>query len=347
MARNYQTYTLFDFITDENFKSWVIEPSPESDHFWQSWISSYPEKAAEVSRAREFLLSIKFQRQEDWLESKAAIYARVMEKSRHAANKKFSKKSSSSCGSFIIFKVAASLVIVFFLSLILLNLSTVKEPKLQKATAIAYKTKMTKRGEKLTLMLPDGSKVILNSESSLRYRASFNKQREVQLKGEAYFEVERDTLKPFIVNTGEVKTEVLGTSFNVNYSPVNGMVQVAVTDGKVAVSSAQINEKFYLLPTEVLTCEMAKFKRSNFNEELLLGWKDGILAFENAGMEEITSRLSSWYDVDFEIRGNTKLKRKYSGKFKNRTLRNVLEGISYSSNFKFKILKEKIVIDLK
>jgi transmembrane sensor len=81
--------------------------------------------------------------------------------------------------------------------------------------------------------------------------------------------------------------------------------------------------------------------------DLLLGWKDGILAFENAGIDEITRRLGAWYDVDFEVRGTVKMKRKFSGKFKNRTLRDVLDGISYSSNFEFGIHQDKVIIELK
>jgi transmembrane sensor len=346
MAKDYHTYNIFDFITDEYFKSWVLEPTDELNFFWQSWIDNHPEKAVEVSRAREFLLSIKFQKQEDMLERKAAIYAKVMEKSKKAAFKASSDRSSSSSKSFTILKVAASIVILLGLSLLLLNQSGEKEPQPQETTAIAYKTKMTRRGEKLTLMLPDGSMVKLNSESSLKYPTSFDTQREVHLQGEAYFEVERDTLKPFIVETGEVRTEVLGTSFNINYSPGDSMVQVAVTSGKVAVTSQHVNEKFYLLPREVLTCETAKFTKSYFDEDLLLGWKDGILAFENAGIDEITGRLSAWYDVDFEIKGSTGMKRKFSGKFKNRTLRDVLKGISYSSNFEFSIQQDKVIIEL-
>jgi transmembrane sensor len=348
MAKDYQTYNIFDFITDERFKSWVLESTDELDYFWQSWIDSHPEKAEDVAKAREFLLSIKFQKQEDMLEKKAAIYAKVMEKSKKAAFKASSDRSSSSSKSFTILKVAASIVILLSLSLLLLNQSGEKEPQPQETTAIAYKTKMTRRGEKLTLMLPDGSMVKLNSESSLKYPTSFDTQREVHLQGEAYFEVERDTLNPFVVRTGEVSTEVLGTSFNINYSPGDSMVQVAVTSGKVAVTSQHVNERFYLLPREVLTCKTSKFTKRYFDEEdLLLGWKDGILAFENAGIDEITRRLSAWYDVDFEIRGSAKMKRKFSGKFKNRTLRDVLEGISYSSNFEFSIHKDKVIIKLK
>jgi transmembrane sensor len=346
MAKDYHTYNIFDFITDERFKSWVLEPTDESNYFWQSWIDSHPEKAEDVAKAREFLLSINFQRQEDLQEKKAAIYARIMESSKRLSSNSPSARSRSSHTGFSILKIAASVVILLCLSLLLLNESGEKiQP--EESEVIVYKTKKTRRGEKLTLMLPDGSKVKLNSESSLKYPTSFGDQREVFMEGEVYFEVERDSLKPFIIKTGEVSTEVLGTSFNINYLPADSTVQVAVSSGKVAVTSQHVNEKFFLLPREVLTCETSKFTKRYFDEDLLLGWKDGILAFENAGIDEITRRLSAWYDVDFEVRGTVKMKRKFSGKFKNRTLRDVLEGISYSSNFEFSIHQDKVKIELK
>lgn len=345
MAKDYHTYTLFDFITDERFKSWVLEPTDELNYFWQSWINSHPEKAEEVARAREFLLSINFQKQENNQEKKAAIYARVMESSKKLSTNPSSSRSQTSLTGFTRLKIAASVVILLSFSLLLLNRSGEKNQP-EKSEVKVYKIKKTRRGEKLTLMLPDGSKVKLNSESTLKYPTSFGGQREVSMEGEVFFEVERDTLKPFIVKTGQVSTEVLGTSFNINYSPEDSIVEVAVASGKVSVTSKSVNESFYLLPREVLTCETSKFSKKYFDEDLLLGWKDGILAFENANINEITRRLSTWYDVDFDIRGPAKTQRKFSGKFKNRTLRDVLDGISYSSNFEFSIHQDKVVIEL-
>lgn len=347
MAKDYQTFDMFDFITDESFKSWVLNPTTEQDDFWQHWISSHPNKADEVNRAREFILSIKYQKREDLKNRKAAIYDRVIEQSKKAAIKGSVGRFSFSLRKSIILRVVASITLLLALSLFVLYQSGKKKPLSQESEAVTYEMKMTKRGEKLTLMLPDGSMVKLNAESSLKYAKSFAAQREVYLQGEAYFEVEQDSLHPFKVKAGGVDTEVLGTSFNVNQSAKDSMVQVAVTSGKVVVTSQHGNERYYLLPTEVLTYKPSKVTKCHFDEELLLGWKDGILAFENASMEEIARRLSAWYDVDFEIRGQTNVERKFSGKFKKRSLRQILEGISFASNFEFRIQQDKVLIDLK
>lgn len=303
-----------------------------------------------MAKAKEFILSIKFQEQENLEARKAAIYRRVVEQSEQSTIKVSSKRHFPISRKLTTLTVAASIAFLLLsLPLVLLYQSSKEErgSQLQEIAAISYVKKIAKRGEKLTLVLPDGSVVKLNAGSSLKYSTSFGAQREVYLQGEAYFEVARDTLKPFIVKAGEVATEVLGTSFNVKYSAKDSVVQVAVTSGKVAVTFPQVNERFSLLPTEVLVIETNGVSKGYFDEELLLGWKDDILVFENADIEEITQRLSTWYDVDIEVRGQTKVERKYSGKFKRRTLGHVLEGISYSSNFEFSIQQKKVIIELK
>lgn len=344
MAKDYQTYTLIDFITDAGFKSWVLEPTAEQDYFWHSWITNHPEKAEEIAKAKEFILSINFQKQEDLHDLKASVYDKVIAQSKQATSKSSSGRSFPT--RFTVLQIAASIVLLLSLSLILYQYHHQSSQPLE-TPAVTYETKTTQRGEKLTLALPDGSMVKLNAESSLRYPTSFETQRAVYLQGEAYFEVERDTLKPFKVRTEQVTTEVLGTSFNVNFTLKDSTVQIAVTSGKVGISAQQHQEEYYLLPTEVLTYEQGKFTKSHFDEELLIGWKDGILAFEDADMAEITQRLSAWYDVNFEIRGPTEVARKFSGKFKNRSLRHVLEGIGYASNFEFSIQQDKVIVHLK
>lgn len=344
MAKDYQTYTLLDFITDEYFKSWVLEPTAEQDYFWQSWIANHPEKAKEVSKAREFILSINFQKQPDLQELKSSIYGKVIAKSKEVSREASYGRVFPT--RFTVLKIAATLTLLISLSVILyqVNKKTVRPLEVHKIT---YETKITQRGEKLSFVLPDGSIVKLNSESKLRYPTSFETQRVVHLQGEAYFGVERDTLKPFKVKTEQVTTEVLGTSFNVNFNPNDSIVQIAVTSGEVAIYSLHLKERHHLLPTEVLTYEHGKFIKSHFDEEILIGWKDGILAFNDADIAEITQRLSAWYDVDFDIRGQTEISRRFSGKFKNRSLRHVLEGIAYTSNFEFNIQHDKVTLHLK
>ena len=83
MAKDYQNYRLFDFITDENFKSWIINPSPDSDYFWKSWLESHPEKADVIATAREFILSVKFKKQTPSTR-KLKIYQQVVEASKQS-----------------------------------------------------------------------------------------------------------------------------------------------------------------------------------------------------------------------------------------------------------------------
>ena len=343
MATNYQTYTLLDFITDENFKNWVLNPSPEQNQFWHDWLAEHPDKVDEVAQAKEFILSIHFQPPKELKSLKASVYDKVIQDSKTKPSRPELRPPFFARYSAV--KIAASVLLLFTLTYLIYQYQH-QENEVPEPRQIAYSTKTTQRGEKLSFVLPDGSVVKLNAESQLRYASSFENQRTVYLRGEAYLEVERDTLKPFKVITDQITTEVLGTSFNVKFAPQDSSVQVAVTSGKVGVSAGQPQEQYYLEPTELLRYEQGVFSKSHFDEELLIGWKDGIIAFENADLAEISQRLSSWYDVDFEIEGQAGVPRKFSGKFKNRNLRHVLEGIGYSSNFTFTIQKNKVTIYL-
>ncbi|MEQ9442018.1 MAG: FecR domain-containing protein [Cyclobacteriaceae bacterium] len=348
MATNYQSYTLLDFITDEHFKSWVLNPDAEQNQFWHDWLAEHPDKVLVVSQAKEFILSVHFHPpkqtshpSQELRSVKASVYEKVIRDaqtnpSRPEPVKLFSTRFST-------LKIAASVLLLCTLAFLVYQYQH-QEAEVPEPHQLAYSAKTTQRGEKLSFALPDGSVVKLNAESELRFASSFESQRTVYLKGEAYFEVERDTLKPFKVVTDQLTTEVLGTSFNVKFSPQDSSVQVAVTSGKVGVSAGRHQEQHYLVPTELLRYEQGVFSKSHFDEELLIGWKDGIIAFENADLDEITQRLSNWYDVDFEIKGQTRVIRKFTGKFKNRNLRHVLEGIGYSSNFTSTIQKNKVII---
>ena len=113
MAKDYQKYNFIDFITDESFKSWVLEPTPESDYFWKSWMESHPEKADKIAAAREFVLSLKFRKQTP-SQKKSMIYQQVINQS------KASSDTRSSSGFLGInqrnLRIAASIILILGLS---------------------------------------------------------------------------------------------------------------------------------------------------------------------------------------------------------------------------------------
>lgn len=152
------------------------------------------------------------------------------------------------------------------------------------------------RGMSRRLVLPDGSRVWLNAESSLSYPGSFGgrERREVTLQGEAYFEVAPDSLHPFVVETAALQTQVLGTSFNVRaYSPED--TRVTLLRGSVKVSDRHRGE-LLLRPGEGTDCSLGR--KTVEDAEDCRAWTDGRFSFDDAPLVEIMRELGRWYNVD-------------------------------------------------
>ncbi|MDN5202204.1 DUF4974 domain-containing protein [Fulvivirgaceae bacterium BMA10] len=212
--------------------------------------------------------------------------------------------------------------------------------------------KMVPFGQKSTIRLSDGSTVKLNAGSKLIYPRQFGESsREVQLEGEAFFNVEKDASRPFLVKSGEIITSVLGTSFNIKAHAEENLIEVALVTGKVKVSdNASSDDQFdyTLTPNEMFTYDKERhsIEKSDFNADEVLGWKNQTLFFENAGLKEMATVLQRWYGIQFIINNGDIITRKFSGKFENnRSLEYVLNVLSLNANFTYKIVDDAVIIE--
>jgi transmembrane sensor len=163
---------------------------------------------------------------------------------------------------------------------------------------LSYNTVATPRGGQYNIILPDGTNVWLNAESSLRFPTVFNgDHRNVELTGEAYFEVAKDKHKPFTITANAVKVEVLGTHFNVNAYNDESTINTVLLEGRVKVSS---NTTVMLSPGQ-----QAKFNRrlktiavGDADIEEAVAWKNGYFMFANEDLHKIMRKVSRWYNVD-------------------------------------------------
>ena len=153
-------------------------------------------------------------------------------------------------------------------------------------------------GGQFKIWLSDGTIVWLNAKSRLRYPEKFiGPQRSVILEGEAYFEVEKDTSRPFVVATKTMSIEVLGTHFNVNSYNDNGFSSVTLAEGRV-----RINQSVSLEPGQQANVDSSgTIKTESANLESVLAWKNGIFDFKNASLNEIMPQLSRWYNATIEF----------------------------------------------
>lgn len=247
-------------------------------------------------------------------------------------------------------QVAASLILLIGATWLFVwhNDQRGQEP-LREEVASALISKHNPRGQKSLITLPDGSRVKLNAESSLEYHADFAQTRRVTLTGEAFFDVVRDTLRPFVVSAGKVQVRVLGTSFNVQAFPSEENTMVAVASGAVLVQNGP--EKSGPM-SQLRAREMVRvsrqdgtFAESNFDPAEALAWKDGILTFQQASFKEIVHRLERWYGVDFVVRRRQPITEGFTGRYDNPSLEVVLEGMSFSSDFTFTINGKQVIID--
>ncbi|MDW7694903.1 DUF4974 domain-containing protein [Flammeovirgaceae bacterium SG7u.111] len=236
------------------------------------------------------------------------------------------------------YMVAASLALLVWAGINLYQKNQSTEEMQQSATV--FKEKQNTAGRKSILTLPDKTKIWLNAESTLRYPTQFSDdERVVYLTGEAYFDVARDTTRPFRVVTGNISTTALGTSFNIKAFPQSQAIEVALTSGKVVVNSSNnkkktTKNKVFLVPGEnaIYHKKEAEIEKGLFDANTI-AWKDGTLFFKKADLEEITETLARWYGVTFEVKRKVKIS--YNGSFKNKSLERVLDGISLATGIKY------------
>lgn len=147
------------------------------------------------------------------------------------------------------------------------------------------------QGETLTLTLPDGSTAILNSGSNLRYPATFaRKKREVQLDGEAFFEVTSNPKKPFIVKTEILTTEVLGTSFNIEAFPSQNKARVTLVTGKVRVQAGAQQCELHPSQQAVFHKTTQQIQVQTVATNDFTDWKEGILRFRESSLPTVVQK---------------------------------------------------------
>ncbi|MBD1422405.1 FecR family protein [Sphingobacterium chuzhouense] len=201
---------------------------------------------------------------------------------------------------------------------------------------------ITDRGQQYQLVLPDGTKVWLNAASTLTFPSSFHaaEKRKVQLEGEAYFEVAKDTKKPFIVETKDQKIRVYGTHFNVSSYADEGETRTTLLEGSVGINSA-----FILKPGQQLKTDakgMSSIESANISAAI--AWRMGFFEFDDENIYQIMRKLSRWYSVEVIYKGqmpNDVMKGTIS-KFEN--ISKVLTVIEQTELLKFEIKDRTVIV---
>lgn len=220
-------------------------------------------------------------------------------------------------------------------------------------TRLSINTLKVPFGKKFQLILSDGTIVHVNAGSTLKFPAQFipGRVREVELSGEAYFEVVRNEKDPFIVSTNGIKTEVFGTKFNVSSYANDPFSEVVLVEGSVGIfkDKQRFDKKndLYLKPNQ-----KASLLKSNKNlaisevkTENYIAWVDGVLLFKNESFENIMKKLERAYNKKITINYQKIRTEKFTGRFDIESIEDVLKTFSSNTFFNFNIKENEIIIN--
>lgn len=201
-------------------------------------------------------------------------------------------------------------------------------------------------GERMTVMLSDGTKVYLNADTKLTYPEQFvGKERKVSVEGEAYFEVKKDSEKPFIVDVSFMQIKVLGTSFNVNAYPSEKKVLTTLDEGSVKIRNTQSNSFDYMMKPgetaiyekETGTCIIQKNK--DYKNESI--WLKDVLIFNDTPLEDVLKILSRKYNVQFSVENKAIYSYTYTLKSESESLQEILENMGHITPIKYEKVNRK------
>lgn len=206
------------------------------------------------------------------------------------------------------------------------------------------------KGGQYRIVLPDGTVAWLNSNSELKFPSAFDQNtREVELKGEAYFEVISYNKKwPFIVKSLGQKIEVLGTKFNVSAYHDDGFIKTSLLEGKVKVINEASQQTVILKPGQEAALNINSNHMRVYSSEVeeAIAWKEGLFVFNNEDIHGAMSKISRWYDVDVIYKGDIKAKALWGTASRTDKLESLLKTLQATGVAKFKIEGRRIIVML-
>jgi transmembrane sensor len=238
-------------------------------------------------------------------------------------------------------KFAAAFIAGIVLTIVL---SDVYKPFINQSTQVQNIT--VPYGARTSTILPDGSKVWLNSGTTLTFPAAFGKLRNVTLNGEAFFEVVKDN-SPFMVETVYGEVEVKGTSFNVRAYEFENL-QATLVEGSVSMRNYSTNKEVTLLPGQHAVLQNKTVTVTNVATEIYTSWTEGKVIFRKAYMPEVAKRLERWYNVKIVLDEDPRLNQIwYSGTVEMESFSEILALLKVTAPIDYSYDEKKRIITIK
>ncbi|GEP94179.1 FecR family protein [Chitinophaga cymbidii] len=362
--KDYSDYGPEDFLTDDYFSEWVLQPTKENEAFWAQWQQLDPARKPFVEEARRILLSLEYVRDEMPVESYDRIWSvlsdEMTQSAEMAAASRRKRPATAPRRTWPYLPAVASrrkwpaaaprrtwpylLAAAAVTGLLVLAAAWFfrKEARFfqEEAPPVTYTSQF---GENRSLILPDSSRVVLAPHSTLR-TGTFEDKREVWLEGEAFFDIRQQpgTAKPFTVHSRSLDIDVLGTTFNVNN--YNGNTQVVLHTGKVALRRGK--KVVVMKPGELVEfrAEEEQYQLKEVRPEPYTSWVKGTLTFEDTPLETVAQRLFYQYGVHIVFRDTSLAKEKFSATLPDANLQVVITALKEAFSLNVKAEKDNTYI---
>ncbi|EPR65566.1 FecR family protein [Cyclobacterium qasimii] len=355
--------TVKELILNPEFREWVLKPNPDADRIWKNYLFENPTLSKGVDQAKEILIELfsdryplqssEFKEMWDNINTQSSLAdlnplegSNIPENSSLAEDNSKNKNRHLTLSIQFLFKIAAILLVSIGVGFILFKTILVDKAT-DPLNAISYKTYQTPPGVKSSIKLHDGTKVLLNAGSILKYKENPSEnRREVYLKGEAFFDVHPDPEKPFTVTTREISTTAIGTTFNIKAYEEEDLI-ISLITGKVAVGTPMIGrDSIFLNEREILSIPLKEgaINRIEFDDDEVLGWTRKMIVFDNTSLPEAIRTLENWYGVSFKFENEPGPDLYISGKFQNETLKNVMDGLMHTMQLEYTIAGEIVKV---
>jgi transmembrane sensor len=335
-------------IEDNSFRNWVLRSNQEDFEKWEMLLNRDTALGQTAEDAKAIVLLAELagegvseeENKDAWLRltDKIAMNEAPVQKTEAPLMKRTYLQQWKRYAAVLLLLAAVSVPVYYAISSYSTKGRAAKVPEIERHT---------QSGQFLTLQLPDGSKIRLNSNSSVKLPEYFVDERVVRLSGEAFFEVARNPRMPFKVITENFTVEVTGTSFNIN-SYKDQPSKISVESGTVNVNiNEHENSLMSLSKHQAAAFDAAKNQlvHATFNADEFL-WKDGILTFRDDDIRAIAMKLEHWYGVTIKVSDAEKITGEFNGTYEKEGLENILDGVSYVLNFSYRIdrTKNEIII---
>jgi transmembrane sensor len=354
---HYGDFELEDFLEDSYFQKWVNEPTAESNLYWNEFLLHYPEKSEVIATAKSLLFSLAAEMEDDFPDEQQIDHMWGKIKTHVVAPNRKTRSIWPGISG-----IAAAVTILIVMAGWLLRPEQKKIDITYDILTSSLPTKLIERknltSKPIRIDLPDSSHIILDPNSAISYSNDFNgkKEREVYLSGQAFFQISRNTQRPFYVYANELVTKVLGTSFTVKAFENSSQMEVAVKTGKVSVFTRSEDMGLSKNPEETILTPNHRILYSRKEESMKKYLIDipeviactatapAIIDFQDTPVSDVFKNIEDSYGIDIiydkEVLKNCLL----TASFSQESLYDKIELICKGVEAEFTIVNAQIVV---